>query len=42
MTFIEDIPYRTVDGITLEGRLYRPENNKKGIWLIDAHGGAWA
>jgi acetyl esterase len=41
MTFIEDIPYRTVDGITLEGRMYRPGSIKTGKWLIDVHGGAW-
>mgnify|MGYP001979932593 CR=1 FL=1 len=28
MTTTEDIPYRTVDGHTLEARLYRPEAPK--------------
>ena len=40
MTTTEDIPYRTVDGHTLEARLYRPEA-PKGTWLVDVHGGAW-
>ena len=37
---IEDIVYRTVDGIELLGRLYRPDGGGYGIWLIDVHGGA--
>mgnify|MGYP001488934213 CR=1 FL=1 len=40
MTTIEDIPYRTVDGQTLEARLYRPDS-PNGKWLVDVHGGAW-
>ena len=40
MTAIEDIPYRTIDGHTLEGRLYRPDS-PNGTWLVDVHGGAW-
>ncbi len=38
---IEDIVYRTVDGIDLVGRLYRPDGGGNGTWLIDVHGGAW-
>ena len=40
MTTTEDIPYRAVDGHTLEARLYRPET-PNGKWLVDVHGGAW-
>lgn len=40
MTDVHDIPYRTIDGHTLEGRIYRPDN-ETGKWLIDVHGGAW-
>lgn len=40
MTGFEDIPFRTIDGHTLHGRLYRPIN-RTGKWLIDVHGGAW-
>ncbi len=38
---IEDLPYRTVNGQTLLGRLYRPRNESPSNWIIDAHGGAW-
>lgn len=39
---IEDVPFRTVGGETLTGRLYRPEGTAgPATWVIDAHGGAW-
>lgn len=39
---VEDIVYRTVDGIELLGRLYRPASAEAGEpFVIDAHGGAW-
>lgn len=39
---VEDIIYRTVDGTTLLGRLYRPASAEAGEpFVIDAHGGAW-
>jgi acetyl esterase len=41
MTGFEDIPYRTIDGHTLEGRLYRPAGNGPARWIVDVHGGAW-
>jgi acetyl esterase/lipase len=41
MINFEDIPYRTVDGHILEGRLYRP-NSPNGKWVVDVHGGAWS
>ena len=41
MTDFEDIPFRTVDGHTLEGRLYRPAADGPARWMIDVHGGAW-
>lgn len=38
----EDIAYRTVDGIELAGRLYRPAGAASGApFIVDAHGGAW-
>ena len=40
MTAIEDIPYREIDGHTLQARLYRPDS-PNGTWLVDVHGGAW-
>ncbi|MGB0632082.1 MAG: alpha/beta hydrolase [Alphaproteobacteria bacterium] len=40
MTAIEDIPFREIDGHTLNARLYRPDA-PNGTWLIDVHGGAW-
>jgi len=36
----EDIPYRTVDGETLLGRLYRPAQPAQAL-VIEVHGGAW-
>jgi acetyl esterase len=39
-TFVEDIQYRAIDGVTLLGRLYRPEGGAD-VLLIDVHGGAW-
>lgn len=41
MTDFEDIPYRTIDGHTLEARLYRPAGETPARWVIDVHGGAW-
>jgi acetyl esterase len=41
MTDFEDIAYRTIDGHTLEGRLYRPAGTGPARWIIDVHGGAW-
>jgi len=41
MTDFEDIAYRTIDGHTLEGRLYRPARTGPARWIIDVHGGAW-
>lgn len=41
MTDFEDIPYRTIDGHALRGRLYRPATNGPARWMIDVHGGAW-
>ena len=38
---IEDLPYRTVGGERLLGRLYRPEGGGPANWVVDAHGGAW-
>ena len=40
MPAFEDIPFRTVDGADLLGRLYRPDA-PTGAWVIDVHGGAW-
>ena len=36
----EDIPYRTVDGQPLLGRLYRPSTPARAT-VIEVHGGAW-
>jgi acetyl esterase len=41
MTDFEDIPFRTIDGHTLQGRLYRPAGGNLARWVIDVHGGAW-
>ena len=38
---IEDLPFRTVDGQTLLGRLYRPQTGGPAPFVVDAHGGAW-
>jgi acetyl esterase/lipase len=38
---VEDIPYRTIDGIELLGRLYRPNTDAPAPYVIDVHGGAW-
>ena len=39
---VEHIVYRTVDGIKLRGRLYRPASVEAGEpFVIDVHGGAW-
>ncbi len=38
---VEDIPYRTIDGIELLARLYRPDASGPIPFVIDAHGGAW-
>jgi acetyl esterase/lipase len=41
MTIIDDVAYRTIDGITLLARLYRPDADGSVKWMIDVHGGAW-
>ncbi len=41
MTTIHDVAYRTIDGITLLARLYRPDTDEPVKWMIDVHGGAW-
>lgn len=41
MTTIDDVAYRTIDGITLLARLYRPDTAGPEKWMIDVHGGAW-
>mgnify|MGYP006116039045 CR=1 FL=1 len=41
MTTIDDVAYRTIDGITLLARLYRPDTDEPVKWMIDVHGGAW-
>ncbi len=38
---VEDIHYRTIDGIDLLGRLYRPATGGAAPFVVDAHGGAW-
>ena len=38
---IEDVPFRTVDGETLLGRLYRPGDGGPHAFVVDVHGGAW-
>lgn len=38
---IEDLPFRTVAGETLLGRLYRPAASGPATWVVDVHGGAW-
>ena len=37
----QDIPYRTIGGEELLGRLYRPEDINADVLLVDVHGGAW-
>jgi len=37
----EDHRYRTIDGIELLGRLYRPDRQGPAPFVVDAHGGAW-
>jgi acetyl esterase len=37
----EDIQYRSVDGISLLGRLYRPAGGGAAPFVVDVHGGAW-
>ena len=40
----EDLTYRTVDGVELLGRLYRPSSSGgsgPAPFVVDAHGGAW-
>lgn len=37
----DDFAYRTVDGIELVGRLYRPNTSGPAPYVIDTHGGAW-
>ena len=37
----EDIKYRTIDGLELFGRLYRPEKSDPVPYVVDVHGGAW-
>jgi acetyl esterase/lipase len=37
----EDISYRTIDGVDLMGRLYRPASDRPSPYVIDVHGGAW-
>ncbi|CAN0462190.1 unnamed protein product, partial [Discosporangium mesarthrocarpum] len=41
MTTIDDVAYRTIDGITLLARLYRPDTDGPAKWVVDVHGGAW-
>ncbi|MAI49086.1 MAG: hypothetical protein CMM16_00795 [Rhodospirillaceae bacterium] len=41
MTAIDDVAYRTIDGITLLARLYWPDRTGPVKWIIDVHGGAW-
>ena len=41
MTTIDDVAYRTINGITLLARLYWPDANGPVKWMIDVHGGAW-
>ncbi len=36
----DDIPYRTIDGETLLGRLYRPTAQAAAL-VVEVHGGAW-
>ena len=38
---VEDITYRTINGINLLGRLYRPDCTGPTPFIIDVHGGAW-
>ncbi len=38
---VEDIPYRTIGGADLLGRLYRPNTTGPAPYVIDVHGGAW-
>jgi acetyl esterase len=38
---VEDIAYRTIDGVDLLARLYRPDTSGPAPFVIDAHGGAW-
>ena len=38
----EDHSYRTVDGVELLGRLYRPSGSGPAPFVVDAHGGAWS
>ena len=37
---VEDVPFHSIDGKTLLGRLYRPSSGAT-TWVVDAHGGAW-
>lgn len=37
----EDLVFRTVDGLELLGRLYRPNTDGPAPFVVDAHGGAW-
>ena len=37
----DDFAYRTIDGMELVGRLYRPNTTGPAPFVIDAHGGAW-
>jgi acetyl esterase/lipase len=36
----EDVPYRTIAGETLLGRLYRPAE-PRAVLVVEVHGGAW-
>jgi acetyl esterase len=38
---ILDLPYRTVGGETLLGRLYQPADAGAKVVLVDVHGGGW-
>ena len=38
---VDDIPYRTIGGADLLGRLYRPNTTGPAPYVIDVHGGAW-
>lgn len=37
----EDVTYRTIGGIELQARLYRPEGDHPVPYVMESHGGAW-
>jgi acetyl esterase/lipase len=39
---VEDIPFRSIDGVELLARLYRPDAAGLVPYVIDVHGGAWS